>query len=90
MTVRMVNEDMNRTWRLRAACRDGEPQNFFPVGDWDASLPQIDAAKAVCILCPVRKDCLEYAYRTNRTRGIWGGLTADERVHLAPQLAPPG
>lgn len=88
MTVRQFTGDGDRTWRLSAACRDVEPTRFFPTGDVRSSRADIDAAKAVCILCRVRRSCLDYAYRTDRHAGIWGGLTAAERRELAPRLAP--
>jgi len=37
-------------------------------------------AKAVCVLCPVRVQCLGYALRNSIRHGIWGGLNDEERV----------
>lgn len=88
MTVRQVNGDGDRTWRLRAACRDVEPTRFFPSGSLPVARAEIDSAKVVCIVCPVRLNCREYAYRTDRPVGIWGGLTAKERREHAPRLTP--
>ena len=36
-------------------------------------------AKAICAICPVRIECLEYAVRTHESHGIWGGLNELER-----------
>ena len=32
--------------------------------------------------CPVRKDCLEFALRTNQDSGVWGGHTTTERRRM--------
>ena len=37
-------------------------------------------AKALCAACPVRAECLEFALETGQVHGIWGGLTAQERL----------
>ena len=36
-------------------------------------------AKAICVRCPVRPECLEYALEIRETHGIWGGLNEMER-----------
>jgi WhiB family transcriptional regulator, redox-sensing transcriptional regulator len=58
-----------------AACRDEDPETFFPVGTTGQALAQIAEAKAVCARC--RAWALKHA-----TAGVWGGLTADERRAL--------
>jgi WhiB family redox-sensing transcriptional regulator len=37
------------------------------------------AAKRVCLSCPVKQECLDYALERDEPFGIWGGLTARER-----------
>ncbi len=69
-------------WRERSACRDTDPDLFFPVGTTGPALEQIEAAKAVCRLCPVQTDCLDFALSTNQDSGIWGGTSEDERRKL--------
>ncbi|MGH3981118.1 MAG: WhiB family transcriptional regulator, partial [Pseudonocardiaceae bacterium] len=44
---------LDRDWRHSAACRDEDPELFFPVGDDGPALVQIAAAKTVCARCPV-------------------------------------
>ena len=39
----------------------------------------IAEAKELCGLCPVRRDCLDYALENVLKEGIWGGLTEAER-----------
>jgi len=48
-------------WRNYAACRDVDPDLFFPLGTVGASLPQIEQAKQVCRACPVSRTCLRWA-----------------------------
>jgi hypothetical protein len=37
------------------------------------------AAKAVCEMCPVRRECLEFSLINDEREGIWGGLNPTER-----------
>ena len=43
-------------WRERAACRDTDPDLFFPVGSTGPAVEQIMAAKAVCATCEARDE----------------------------------
>ena len=61
-------------WRAKAACRDKDPELFFPVGNTEA--------KAVCRTCKVIDACLKCALDTNQDYGVWGGLSEDERRAL--------
>ncbi|MEU5893311.1 WhiB family transcriptional regulator [Streptomyces sp. NPDC047461] len=67
------------SWRERAACRDVDPDLFFPIGTAGLTLVQIDEAKAVCARCPVRERCLRWALDVGQVEGIWGGTTESER-----------
>ncbi len=69
-------------WVHRARCKDEDPELFFPVGTTGPAAAQIDAAKAVCMECPVRIECLEWALATGQDAGVWGGLSEDERRAL--------
>jgi WhiB family redox-sensing transcriptional regulator len=69
-------------WRDRAACKDSHPELFFPIGSTGDALEEIDAAKAVCRTCPVRRECLAFAIETNQESGVWGGMAEDERRRL--------
>ncbi|MFF1819326.1 WhiB family transcriptional regulator [Kribbella sp. NPDC058245] len=66
-------------WILAAACREEDPELFFPIGTTGPSLRQAEAAKRVCARCPVQADCLEWALETGQDAGIWGGTTDTER-----------
>ena len=69
-------------WRENSACRDTDPDLFFPVGTTGPAIEQIENAKAVCRACDVRKHCLDYALTTNQDSGIWGGTSEEERRTL--------
>ena len=69
-------------WRHRAACREEDPELFFPIGNTGPALLQIEEAKAVCRRCPVREECLQWALETGQDAGVWGGLSEDERRAL--------
>ena len=71
---------MNLSWRQKAACRGVDPDIFYPVSDDDA-----EAAKAICVTCPVREACLEYALVNRERDGVWGGATERERRRLIRQ-----
>ena len=72
-------------WRENSACRDTDPDLFFPVGTTGPAIEQIENAKAVCRVCDVQKSCLDYALVTNQDSGIWGGTSEEERRALRRQ-----
>jgi WhiB family redox-sensing transcriptional regulator len=69
-------------WRNFSACRDTDPNLFFPVGTTGPALEQIANAKAVCRTCEVQALCLEYAISTNQDSGVWGGTSEEERRQM--------
>jgi WhiB family transcriptional regulator, redox-sensing transcriptional regulator len=66
-------------WRHRAACRDEDPELFFPIGTTGPALLQVDEAKAVCRRCEAVDECLSWALDSDQDAGVWGGLSEDER-----------
>jgi WhiB family redox-sensing transcriptional regulator len=69
-------------WRKDAACRDTDPDLFFPIGTTGQAMEQIEAAKAVCRTCEAQEACLEFALATNQESGVWGGRSEEERRKL--------
>lgn len=69
-------------WLHRARCKDEDPELFFPIGTSGPAAVQIEMAKSICMLCPVRSECLEWAMATGQEAGVWGGLSEDERRAL--------
>jgi WhiB family transcriptional regulator, redox-sensing transcriptional regulator len=77
-------------WASLGACRDSDPDLFFPIASSGPALQQIAEAKAVCALCPVRVDCLSYALETGQDAGLWGGASAEERREIRSARAAAG
>ena len=69
-------------WVHRARCKDEDPELFFPIGTTGPAAAQIDEAKAICMQCEVRAQCLEWALATGQDAGVWGGLSEEERRAL--------
>lgn len=74
-----MTSDPADDWRKRAACRDEDPERFFP-SDMNNMGPQTVEAKLFCrLFCDVRSECLAWALGRGEDWGIWGGLTPAER-----------
>jgi WhiB family redox-sensing transcriptional regulator len=69
-------------WVHRARCVTEDPELFFPIGNSGPAAVQIEEARAVCMRCEVRAQCLEWAMATNQDAGVWGGTSEDERRAL--------
>jgi WhiB family transcriptional regulator, redox-sensing transcriptional regulator len=57
-----------------------DPELFFPISHSGKALERVAEAKAICAACPVRRECLAFALRTQQSHGIWGGMTEEERA----------
>ena len=66
------------------------PELFFPIGNADPALLQIEEAKVVCGSCEVVGTCLGWAMDSRQDAGVWGGLSADERRALKRRNASAG
>lgn len=62
-------------WMADGLCLQVGPSIFFPNDGENGT-----DAKRVCLDCPVRQACLEYALANNERFGIWAGLTYGQRV----------
>lgn len=67
-------------WRDRAACRDEDPELFFPTAESDSAA--YAPAILVCTRCPARAECLEWALQTGQEWGTWGGTTPMTRREI--------
>ncbi len=74
-------------WRNAAACRDGDPELFFPVGESGLATLQIEEAKKICRRCSVMETCLQWALGIGEDSGVWGGLSEDERRSMKRRAA---
>jgi WhiB family redox-sensing transcriptional regulator len=71
---------MGTDWMTDDKCRELPPETFFPsdgVG--------VDSARRICVDCPVKAPCLEYAIENHIDHGVWGGTSERERRRLARQ-----
>lgn len=82
LAKRPVDPDPDLSWRKDASCRDTSPELFFPIGTTGQAIDQIDAARMVCMGCPSRVSCLEFALTTNQDSGVWGATSEEDRRHL--------
>jgi len=63
-------------WRHHAACREVDPELFFPIGNTGPALFEIEEAKRVCRRCRVIEGCLQWAItgqrrQTRLASSIW-------------------
>jgi len=63
-------------WSAQAACRATDPDALFVQGAAQ------NRAKALCLGCPVRTECLADALDNRIEFGVWGGMTERERRAL--------
>lgn len=80
-------------WSVSASCASvGDDRLFFPeIGE------SAGVAKAVCVGCPVRRECLDEAIKVEgvelgeyHRHGVYGGLAPRERVALIRSGWRPG
>ncbi|MDT9698165.1 WhiB family transcriptional regulator [Streptomyces sp. P17] len=69
-------------WTERAACRDTDPETFFPLPGASGGVDREAVAKRLCGRCPVARECLREALLRDEGAGIWGGFNARERREL--------
>lgn len=77
-----MNTLPDRSWQTTALCRGNHSYLFFPpstVERKDERERREQKAKAICTVCPVQQDCLDFALTIREPYGIWGGLTESER-----------
>lgn len=67
-------------WMSEGICGQTDPESWFP----EKGSSTADA-KSVCMGCPVRARCLEYALRNREKFGVWGGKSERERRRIAKE-----
>ncbi|HUV09827.1 MAG TPA: WhiB family transcriptional regulator, partial [Acidimicrobiia bacterium] len=60
--------DASTAWMGSAACIGFSGRMFPDPSDTSG----IADAKLLCDMCPVRRECLDWAVATNQQHGIWG------------------
>ena len=63
-------------WSTKASCRSTDPDALFVQGAAQ------NRAKAICLGCQVRTECLADALDNQIEFGVWGGMTERERRAL--------
>ncbi|WP_030853273.1 WhiB family transcriptional regulator [Streptomyces griseus] len=86
-TVYAPSGPVNPNWRDHAACRDEDPELFFPLGTTGPALVQAEEAKAVCRRCPVMSTCLTWALENGQRDGVWGGTDEQDRRRMERRAA---
>lgn len=66
----------DEAWKGLGACSDDPSFEDFPDR---TNKKDVEYAKSVCKKCPVRPECLAYAFLHNITEGIWGGGFVEDR-----------
>ncbi len=74
-----VEYDEATRWQQYGACRDTDPNLFYPDPD---DYQRETAAKSICAQCSVTNACLDFALATGQRDGIWGGTTEKERRRI--------
>jgi DNA-binding CsgD family transcriptional regulator len=64
----------------RRACRDTDPETFYPPPHEPERRRVVETARAICQGCPFTAECLQYAADLDDRFGVFGGLTANERA----------
>ncbi len=66
------------------------PCRQHPADLWFAELPEeVEAAKALCVDCPIRAMCLEQALERREPWGVWGGQLVLQGT-VVPRKRPRG
>jgi hypothetical protein len=85
----VVEDDGRQAWLDQAACRDLDPERFFPESGEHTKAAE---AKAICGSCQVRDQCLDLAVKAagglDHDHGVFGGILPAERSRLRGNTFP--
>jgi hypothetical protein len=85
----VVEDDGRQAWLDQAACRDLDPERFFPESGEHTKAAE---AKAICGSCQVRDQCLDLAVKAagglDHDHGVFGGTLPAERSRLRGNTFP--
>jgi WhiB family redox-sensing transcriptional regulator len=79
----LPQEVADQSWRLRARCRDADPELFFPPPGPEG-MARAEQAKRICAECPVRTKCRAYGLAIHDQFAVLGGLSAYDRRQMRP------
>jgi WhiB family redox-sensing transcriptional regulator len=87
--VTVVEDGGRQAWLDQAACRDSDPERFFPESGEQAKAAE---AKAICASCQVRDHCRDLAVKAagglDHDHGVFGGTLPAERSRLRGNTFP--
>jgi WhiB family redox-sensing transcriptional regulator len=87
--VAVIEDGGRQGWLDQAACRDQDPERFFPEPGEQVKAAE---AKAICAGCQVRDPCLDLAVKAadgiDHDHGVFGGTLPGERSPLRGQRFP--
>jgi WhiB family redox-sensing transcriptional regulator len=87
--VAVIEEDGRQAWLDQAACRDLDPEQFFPEPGEQTKAAE---AKAICTSCQVRDHCRDLAVNAaggiDADHGVFGGTLPAERSRLRGNRFP--
>jgi WhiB family transcriptional regulator, redox-sensing transcriptional regulator len=87
--VTVVEDGGRQAWLDQAACRELDPERFFPESGEQAKAAE---AKAICGGCQVRDHCLDLAVKAagglDHDQGVFGGTLPAERSRLRGNIFP--
>ncbi len=83
-----VPTDATWNWSDHGSCREADPLLFFhPQNERGSARKRRErAAKVICMQCPVRMECADYAVRARESYGVWGGLSEEDRERIYSRL----
>jgi WhiB family redox-sensing transcriptional regulator len=85
----VVEDDGRQGWLDRAACRNLDPERFFPESGEQTKVAE---AKAICAGCQVHDQCLDLAVTAagglDGDHGVFGGTLPGERSRLRGNSFP--
>jgi WhiB family transcriptional regulator, redox-sensing transcriptional regulator len=80
-----LSADRSAEWQQYGLCRAEDSTVFFPPAHFEHK-PEREAreakAKEICMRCPVRAECLDWALDTREPFGVWGGYSESERRQI--------
>jgi WhiB family redox-sensing transcriptional regulator len=87
--VAVIEDDGRQAWLDQAACRDLDPERFFPEPGEQVKAAE---AKAICAGCQVRDHCRDLAVKAaggiDADHGVFGGTLPEERSPLRGNRFP--
>lgn len=77
--------ELSIEWQQHGLCRSVDALVFFPPSHFEHK-PERELreaqAKAICAVCPVRTECLDWALSVREPHGVWGGFSESERKQI--------